>query len=577
MPPQQHSSKFKVEVNGSALPDDVDQALVHGYVDDSLNLPDMFALSFRDPNREILDKLKARIGSTVKISVFSDGQPGGEPLITGEVTALEAEFNPEGTLTVIRGFDHSHRLFRGRVTETYANATYSDVAKKVAQRVGLPIGTIDATTAVKDHISQANVTDWNFVKGLAREIGYEVGVFDGKFQFKKPTESGEAPAKGTLASDDPLQLILGQNLLRFRSIVTSAEQVKEVSVRGWDMKQKREVIGTAAAATTSATLSITPSELANQFGNRSYVGVDVPYVTQTEVDAAAKALAEHIAGAFAELELTARGNPKLRAGKAVSLGLVKEPFDGKYTLTTTRHVYDPNDGYIVWGTVSGRQERSLYGLTSGGVTGNGSGAGPPIYGVVTALVTDVNDPEDLARVKLRFPWLSDTYVSDWARTMQFGAGKDRGAVMLPEVNDEVLVAFDQGDLRRPFVIGGLHNGQDKPRLGDGLVDGASGAVKRRGFISKKGAGLVFLDGDGDEGIAVFTSDNGLRISLNKTRTTIKVSSKGTIEIEGTRDVKLKAGTTMSIEAGSSLTLKAPTITVEGSGPVSVSGTPIKLN
>ena len=240
----------------------------------------------------------------------------------------------------------------------------------------------------------------------------------------------------------------------------------------------------------------------------------------------------------------ARGNPQIRAGRAVSLSLVKAPFDGKYSVTSSRHTYEPETGYTVWFTVSGSQDRSLYGLMTNG-SGGGSahgGASPPIRGVATAIVTDVNDPMDLGRVKLKFPWLSDSYVSDWARTVQLCAGKDRGGVMLPEVNDEVLVAFDQGDLRRPFVLGELHNGVDKPMLGDALVDPSTGAVRRRGFISKKGAGLVFLDDDGKEGVTLFTGDHQLRIALNKTGTTIKVDSNGKVEITAATDVTVKAGT-----------------------------------
>src|SRR5207237_692389 len=159
-------------------------------------------------------------------------------------------------------------------------------------------------------------------------------------------------------------------------------------------------------------------------------------------------------------------------------------------------------------------------------------------GVVPALVTDVNDPENLGRVKLKFPWLSDDYASDWARTVQGGAGHDRGMVLLPEVNDEVLVAFEQGDIRRPFVLGGLYNG----------VDGSTGAIKRRGFSSKRGHKVVFLDDDAKSGVVVATADNGLRIALKDTGTTIRINSKGKVEIEAQSDVTIKAQGRMELSA-----------------------------
>ena len=135
--------------------------------------------------------------------------------------------------------------------------------------------------------------------------------------------------------------------------------------------------------------------------------------------------------------------------------------------------------------------------------------------MATALVTDVNDPDDLGRVKLKFPWLvghlRDATGPAWCSS---GAGKDRGAVMLPEVNDEVLVAFEQGDIRRPYVIGGLFNGVDKPDARRrARSTGPRARCKRRGFISKKGHKLVFLDDDGQVGRRSSPpADNELRIA-----------------------------------------------------------------
>ena len=425
---QGHTSKFETTVDGQVLPAHLDAAVLQLTVENSVKLPDSFSIAFRDPHREVLEAAKVTIGSKVEIRVFSETAPQGEKLVTGEVTAVEAELDSEATVTVVRGLDLSHRLSRGRVTESYANVTYSDVATKVARRAGLETGAVDPTKTVHDHVSQGNVTDWDFLNGLAREVGFHVGVIDGKFEFRKPKDSSAAPSAGSYTSLDPLQLVMGKDLLRFRAVVRSSEQVSEVQVRGWDMKQKKAVVGTAPAKTTSAVIGTTPTDLAGKFASRPYVGVDVPYDKQSEVDAAAAALAEDVASSFAEFEGVARGNPQIRAGRAVSLSLVKAPFDGKYSVTSSRHTYDPETGYTVWFTVSGSQDRSTYGLMNNG-SGGGSahvGACPPIRGVATAIVTDVNDPMDLARVKLKFPWLSETYVSDWARTVQLCAGNDAG-------------------------------------------------------------------------------------------------------------------------------------------------------
>jgi phage protein D len=565
-----YAAKPGIEVDGGELAAEYQLRLERTVVEDHSFLPGMFVLRFRDPDRDLVEKAGFEFGATVRLLAAPQGKEASEPLITGEVTALEADFDSSGSHTVVRGYDHSHRLHRGRRTETYRNVTDSDVARTVAERAGLEIGRIDETSTVYRQISQANVSDWEFLSARARESGHEFAIADGKFEFRQPASAGEGPAEGDLTSEDPLQLVLGADLDSFRPRVTSAEQVKEVRVSGWDPDQKDVVTGTVEAATTSASLSVTPADLAAKFGDPTFSVVSVPLSTQDEVDAVAAAVAEQIASSFAEAEGVARGNPRLKAGTAVSVGLAGPTFDGLYTITSARHVFDM-DGYKTHFSVSGRQLRSLLGLAShAGANGATSQRIPPIAGVVPALVTNVSDSRDLARVKLAFPWLSDTYESDWVRVVQPGAANARGLVVVPEVNDEVLVAFEHGDVRRPYVLGGLYNAKDVPRLADGFVDKDAGEVKLRGFVSRKGHSLVFLDGNDEEGITLVTGDEALRISLDKSNTTIKVESNGDVEIEAKGDVSI-SGKELSLTARTGVSIDA------GSGDVTVKGRQIRLN
>jgi len=160
------SAGFLVEIDGAPLPPEVAAQLASAHVDDSLRLPDLFVLRFRDQDRSLLSAAKVKIGSTAKISVqTSDGQTP-EPLISGEVTALEAEFDSTGTFTVIRGYDQAHRLFRGRRTESYTQSTVSDVVTQVARRAGLKIGTMDST-----YRAPAPVAGWGDRLGVPGPAG----------------------------------------------------------------------------------------------------------------------------------------------------------------------------------------------------------------------------------------------------------------------------------------------------------------------------------------------------------------------------------------------------------------------
>jgi phage protein D/phage baseplate assembly protein gpV len=597
------SHSFEVSVNGSALHDEVKGLLESAYVDESLNLPDLLVLTFRDPDRIVFKpSYGLQIGASVTIKVVSDASPSGETLIQdAEITALEAEHDALGTVSVVRGLDKAHRLFRGRTTKAYANASYSDVARQVAQRHGIEAGMITATSAVHDVVSQVNVSDWEFLLGLAAEVGYEVTVVAGKLNFGPPPEASAAPSPGTLASSDPLQLSLGDNLLRFRAAVTSAEQVTEVQVRSWDPKTKKELVGTAPAKASQAGLTVTPGSLASKFGSPVHCATATPFGSQSECESAAKALAEDIGGAFATVDGVAIGNIKLKAGSPVSLGLVGAPFDGKYTLTTARHLYDPDEGYLTWFTVSPRHDRTLLGLT-GGLNGQASAAaasasGKPIPGVTQAIVTNAKDPENLCRVKVKFPWLSDDYESDWARTAQVSAGNGYGAVIVPEVGDEVLVAFEQGDFRRPYVLAGLYNGMDKPPAGSlSVVDDASGKVQRRDLFSRTHHRVSLTEKDGtDDGILISTGDDKYQLQLSKNNQKVTLKADGTIEIsaEGTpgdititaagnlnlkgRQIRIKADSGIQMDGGGgNVEIKGIQLHAQGTAQVSVKGATISV-
>ena len=322
-----------VEIDGSPMPEDLVPLLISAYVEDSQRLPDMFALRFRDPERIVLSKSNAKVGGKLKVKVNIATSSSPTTLIEAEITALELEFDSGGTFTVIRGYDPAHRLFRDRRTVSYVQMTASDIATQVAKRAGLKVGKVDSTSTVFPFVSQAGQTDWEILTQLARDAGLDLTVRNGSFSFAAPADAGGSPAV----------LKFGEELVRFRSILTSAQQVGKVEVRGWNVAEKTALVGTAPAKTSTVELpTVKPTDMASAFGNPTYVSTDVPYRTQNEVDQAAKALAEEKASAFAEFEGVARGNPDLRAGRKVSLEGLGAPFEGKYTITSRQAPLRPD-------------------------------------------------------------------------------------------------------------------------------------------------------------------------------------------------------------------------------------------
>ncbi|MET8849678.1 VgrG-related protein [Amycolatopsis sp. NPDC004625] len=562
------TNTLMVEVEGTALPDDVKVMLAYAYVDDSRNLPDTFVLRFRDPGYVVLEKGKFKVGAKIKLKVQTSDPGGPQELLSGEVTAVAVDLDRHGTFTEVRGYDQAHRLFRGRRVAAYPNMTVADVVRKVARRADLPTGKIDNVRGFggrpNTQLSQDNVSDWEFLTRLADAVGAQIAVREGKLNFELPEKPSGAPSTSTKATADPLVLEAHGTLVSLRASVTAAEQVPEVRATGWDYENKQAITATAIPKPAGTDVpGLDPVALAGKFASPPFLDAASPRRAQGEADATAKALADKLGGACTELDGVAKGNPKLRAGTAVTLAGVGQPFAGKYTLTSTRHLFNAEVGYTTEFTVSGRQERSLYGLVAGGAHGS---AWP---GLVPAQVSDLRDPAKLGRVKLTFPWLDKEFTSTWARTVQPGAGKDRGTMVLPEVGDEVLVGFEHGDFEAPYVLGGLYNGKDTaPKFTKEPVDGTSGQASLRGFVSRKGHKLEFAE------------DDGIILSSGDAKFVVKIDQKNqVIEVTSGKSVTVKAQNGVSIDAGTGpLELKGQKVTVKAQAEASVeAGAQLKLN
>jgi uncharacterized protein involved in type VI secretion and phage assembly len=195
-----------------------------------------------------------------------------------------------------------------------------------------------------------------------------------------------------------------------------------------------------------------------------------------------------------------------------------------------------------------------------------------LAGVVVAIVTNNQDPDSLGRVKVKFPWLSDTEESHWARVAAPMAGKERGAYFLPEVEDEVLVAFEHGDPRFPYVLGALWNGKDAPpeANGDGknnvrVIKSRSGHLIKLNDEDGKET-IEIVDKSGKNSIKVDTAANAITITSDKdislaaANGTIKLEAQK-IELKSSADAKVEAGGGMEVKASGTLDVKGATVNI----------------
>jgi uncharacterized protein involved in type VI secretion and phage assembly len=190
-----------------------------------------------------------------------------------------------------------------------------------------------------------------------------------------------------------------------------------------------------------------------------------------------------------------------------------------------------------------------------------SGLGGRWYGVFPATVLDNKDPDGMGRVMVTLPWCPDTggdRYEAWARLATFMGGHNRGSWFIPDVNDEVLVSFEAGDVRRPYVIGALWNGQDSPPE---TMDGAGNNYKKV-LRSRNGVKITLDDQDGQEQFIVETP-GGQKITLKDGPGSVEIvdSNGNSIKME-TSGITINASGKVTINAGAQVAVSAGLVQVD---------------
>ena len=196
-------------------------------------------------------------------------------------------------------------------------------------------------------------------------------------------------------------------------------------------------------------------------------------------------------------------------------------------------------------------------------------AGGQITGVAVGIVTDNRDPEGLARVKVRMPWLAADAESDWVKIATLYAGDGRGSVWLPELDDEVLLAFEHGDVNYPYVIGALWNTQAKPP--ETNADGQNNVKLVR---SRSGHAVTLRDEAGRETVEI-RSKGGHRIELSDAAGAERVTIS---DHTGRNILTLESmGGLVTLKAGLRLSVEAPQVEITATGPLTLRGAVVNIN
>jgi uncharacterized protein involved in type VI secretion and phage assembly len=575
------TSPFWIKVDGSELPPGDAAGVIDIAIEQDLVLPDAFTIRIRDTEdrgrqREqlhcrLLDEDRFPIGGAIEIGLGLEER--ATSVLKGEIASLELEVRADGGPQVtVRGYDRAQRLHRERKSRAFRNVTDSDLVSQIGREYGLA-AQVDSTREVHEHVVQDNQSDWEFLRARADRVGFELFLVDNKLQFRKPA-----------ADERPIELEFGTTLQRLRLRLSAPSQVEEVLVKGWDPASKREIVGQAGRPSHRARIGEQRpgADLARRLGNGRFVLSNQPVRTQREAELLAQSVLDDLAGEFIQLEGSCLGEVRLAPGQPVALKNLGRRFDGTYYLSAATHRVTREEGYTTRFVVSGRRPLTLSALLSGGGQGRGrrsaanGGGGSQHAGVAVGLVTNNKDAERGGRVKVRFPWLSQDE-SHWARLASPMAGAERGFYFLPEVGDEVLVAFEQGDINHPYVVGGLWNGREKPPKPADQVVGPTGKVNQRIIRSRLGHTITLDDSDDKPSITVVDKTGQNTIKLDSTTNTLSATVQGDLSLTARGKVKVEGATVEVAATTGGLALKGATLDAEARGPLGIKGSVVNIN
>ncbi|MFJ4358975.1 phage baseplate assembly protein V [Streptomyces massasporeus] len=526
-----YAPRFDIRVAGLTMAAELAAHAVSLTVETSLDLAGTFSFVLRNPDNRLLDSALLDPGKTVEIRLGYGNDL--KPAFLGEIAAVEPSFPQSGAPTVqVSGYDKSYRMRHAEQEPTeYTFMNDSMVAAQIAVENGL-IPVVDPTPGLKEKIIQVG-GDMAFLKERAQRYHFDVYVEWDRlhFQFPRPQTAAHV-------------LEWGRNLSSFSPRISAQGAAGLQAVRGYNQELAQTIHGLALAA------DLDPEQLTERLGSSAADLVLTltrkgirRHVLENPLDA--KILAESLLTELLEGMYEGTGScigiPELTAGKFIEMRGVGKRFSGAYRLRKVTHRID-DGGYTTEFSISQRGHSSLLGLLRKQIVHQPPpDRVEPFYGVVLAVVEDnhevmaVPPKVPIGRVKVSFPGLSDRFTSGWAPCARPMAGKDMGFYWLPEVGDQVLVAFEHGDLGKPYIIGGLWNADQPPP-----ETNTDGANSTRVIKSRAGHTITFDDSKTGGELVIKDGGRGSMITLNATDGSLSISAAGDLTITAGGSITLAA-------------------------------------
>lgn len=492
---------------------------------------------------------------------------------------------------IVEATDKAMAMTLARKNAIFEKMTDSDVIKKLIGEAGLK-AEVSTTSPVQPSIVQYYASDWDLMLIRAQLNGMVVIVTDGKVTVAPPD----------MSSPPVLTLGYGESILDFRAAMDASTQYTADSIQStaWDPATQALAVSGKASASDNDLGNLSSDQLAQVFGIARYPQQTAG--TLQPADLTDWSSAELLKARLAKIrgEIRFQGSPLPKPGCTVELEGLGGRFNGTAYVSSV-HQHTSNGEWMTHVEIG--LSPQWFAATASEVSAPGAaGLLPPISNLQTGIVLKIDgDPDGEFRVQVQLPLLQAGTLGVWARLGSFYASSQFGAEFYPEIGDEVVVAFMDGDPRFPVIVGSLYSKKNPPPVTPDAKNNQKTIVTksklRIDFFEEEKiieistpdkqsirfddkAGQVVIKDKAGSTITMASSgvtiDSAAKLTLNA-KTDVAITAQGKVSIKGTAGVDI-AGLTIKANADTSFAAQGSAeAKLVSSGMVTVQGGMVKIN
>lgn len=553
---------FEITADGTVIPDSIQVRSI--VVKKEINKIPYARISMYDWDQAALDFTVSNAdtfkpGAKIVISAGYDSNK--EQIFSGVVIRHRVNASSESASTLeIECRDTTLKMTIGRKNAYYSKQKDSDIISTLVSNNG-GSATVDATTVQHEELVQYYCSDWDFMLARAEANGLVVIVDDGAVTVKKPDVSGSAVLTCTFGSD----------LYSFDAELDAEHQVSKVEATAWDIASQANIQASGSNPSVNSQGNIDSSTLASVLGVSSFALQTTANITQDDLTQWANA--QMLKSWLSRISGSAsfKGSPEVKPGTIVEFKNVGQRLSGSAYIAGVEHTLEEGN-WITTVEIGLKAEwfTERVNIQSPGA----SGLVGEISGLMIGKVKQLDqDPDNQYRIMLTLPIMQDDNTGIWARLSSYYATSSAGSFFIPEIGDEVVVGFLNGDPGSPIVLGSLYNSTNKApneftkdNYTKALITKALNKIEfddenkiitvttpgnNQAVLSDKDKSVTIQDQNSN---SIVMNSDGITIK-DKSGNKIVLSSSG-IEINSASNVKISASQNINASATSNLDLSA---------------------